>query len=195
MEDVEQTAEPERLFVDADLRGFIEVDMDTHAAQCGKALRSPGGAGLTVAARRDAEDALDVLDAGPLATFEFRRAFEPAHFIQIERRSRLDTVEVGVVADVVAEQGSNHVLTPPFLQHARLFAHQLKGSPHAALFQILRDAEGGVVGLGEQVIFGVEPEHHVDRRFRPGCQGCQAGNQKQDQTTHSDLFYCCEALW
>ena len=162
LENVEHAAVVERLIVDADVVGFVQVHADAHLAQGRIGLRGPGAAGLTVGNRSDAEDPADIASALRFATVELGPAVLPPGVLQVHRDRRLLAVCVRVVADVVTLERRDHVASAALFEHAGLLANDLERGPHTQPRQHLRQALRRIVIRGQDVVLGVEPEHDVD---------------------------------
>src|SRR5260221_1517128 len=165
--DVEQSAIPERLLIEANLDAFIQVHRDAHAAQRQVGLRRPGRAWLPIANRSDTEDAADVGGAGRFPALEFIGALDKPKPAQIHGWGRLNAVKIGVIPDVVGAERANDVAAAARFEGARLFAHYLERGADAHAGQVVRNPQGGVIGGRLDVILGVEPEDYVDRTLRP----------------------------
>jgi hypothetical protein len=165
MKHIQHAAEPKYLVVDPHMATLVQIDRNSHAQKRRIRLGPPGRSGLTVATRQNAKQPKDVPTPRLFAALEFGGAFEPTHVVEIQRRSRLDTVVVGVIADIVMRQRAENVISAPLLQYARLLAHNLERRPHSAPLQFLRNPERSVIGRRLDVVFGVEPQHHVNRRL------------------------------
>ena len=89
-------------------------------------MRAPRIAGLSVTGRLLTKNSLDVVEAWPLAAIEFGHPLGPTKWRQIDRRRRLDAVPVGVKADFVPLEGSDHVGASAPLERAGFFADDLE---------------------------------------------------------------------
>ncbi len=147
--DIEHSAEPDRLFADSHVVAFIQIDRDAEMPQRAKCLGSPGAAGLAITAWRGAEKSGEHL---PRPLFRgARNSAAPSshpHAAQIERRSGLDAVEIGVVADIVMAQRANHIGTPARFQHARFLAYHLNvaRTPNLSSSLAMRSAASSAAG-------------------------------------------------
>ena len=185
---MQHSAKPERLLIHSHLRALVQINGNAHLQQCAIGLRPPGAAGLSITTRVDAKYAPDIFDAGFLPPPKFRCAIQPSHVAQIERRSRLNTVEIRVVADVVPSQRANHVPPPALFHHPRFFTYYFECGPRTQLFELGSDAQCGVIRGRLDIVFRVEPQHHVHRPARGEHR--QHGHQhQQDDSDHAVRFY------
>ena len=170
VENVEHAAKPEGLAVEAHLAAIIHIHGHAPAAECDVGGGAPGVAGLAVAAGEDAEDALQIAEAGFFAAGELLDGFERMQDALVGGRGGRDAVVVGVVADVVAGESPDDVAPVALFQAPGLFAHHFERSADPHFFEGRGEAEGSVVTGGVYVVFGVEPEEVVDG-LRLGKEG------------------------
>jgi hypothetical protein len=90
-----------------------------------------------------------------------------------------------VITDVMISQSPYDIPAATSFEGARLFAHHFESSAHTEAVKILCDSECGIVGNRIDVVFGIEPEQHVDRRAGGGeTSNYQAQTEaKQNQST------------
>ena len=162
LEDVEHAAVVEGLIVDADVVGLVQVHPNAHVAQGGVRLRRPRAPRLPIGHRDHAEDPVHVPSALGLASKELRPPVVPAGVLQVDGNRRLLAVRVRVIADVVPLERGNHITPPPLFEHPRLFADDLERGPHTHPRQHLGETLRRIVIRRQDVVLGVEPEHHVD---------------------------------
>ncbi len=127
--EIENAAVVVRLPVQVHVAAVVEIDLHAPLTHGPKRLRSPGAAGLAVAGRRRAKDALHIRAARPFTPVELGDAVIPAQVRQIHGRAGLNAMEVGVVADLVLLQGRDDVGAFALFQGAGLLADDLEGRP------------------------------------------------------------------
>ncbi len=170
----------------------VEIDLHAPLAHGTITLRTPRTAGLSVARRRLAENALDIGPPRPLAPIELAHAFVPAELRQIQGGTGLDAVPIGVITDLMFLQCRDRVRSLAPLQRSRFLANHLESRAHSFAAEEVRHMQRRVVTGRQEVILRVEPENHVDlrRRFRRACGGrWQPGDKEQQQgapAIHSD---------
>ena len=80
-----------------------------------------------------------MLEQGAFAPLELGRAFDISEIPEIDRWRRWDAMEIGVIADVVMRQCSDHIVPAPLFQYARLLAYDLERGAHSTPLQLLCD--------------------------------------------------------
>ena len=144
---------------------LVEVHPDSHLPQCRIGLRRPRRSRLPVADRRHTEDSLDVAYSVHLPAMKLVRSVLPAHMLQVDGRRRLPTVQVRMVPDLVPLQRRNHIATTTLLKHARLLSDELEIGRDSQPRQHLCQPQRRVIALRQHIVFGIEPEGDVKRRF------------------------------
>jgi len=100
----------------------------------------------------------------------------------------MDAVPVGVVADGVFRERRNDVAPATAFEHARLFADHLESGVDAGRGEVVRDAQGRVVGGRFEVVLRVEPEDDVHGRLR-GKAGGEEQQAENERAEHGPLSY------
>ena len=94
---------------------------------------------------------------------------------------------LGVITDIVMRERADYIAPPARFEGSRLFADHFECSAHTQPIEILRDPQCGVVGYRIDVVFGIEPQHDVDRRARSAKASrrqVQAEKKKNQNALH-----------
>ena len=125
---------------------------------------------------------------------EFLRAHLPVELRLILRRCRMLAVGVGMITDLVPGERLDHVLPSPAFESPALFSHYLEGGLDSLLGQEVRDALGGAIALGNDVVLGIEPQQHVHRalgwrarRLQRGAPACAEHHRRDDRECAGSL--------
>ena len=125
--------------------------------------------------RRNSENPANIVNTRAFAPDELvaDRLSSPS-MLQIDCDRRLLAVRIAVKADLVlASNASITSSAPPLLRNARLLPTTLKVALMPSRVSNSANRQVGIVVLRQDVIFGIEPEGHVDGRY---CSRGRLGN-------------------
>jgi hypothetical protein len=88
-------------------------------------------------------------------------------------------MEIGVVADIVMAERPDDIRAPSRFQNTGLLAHHLKRGTNAELVQLGGDSQRGIIRCRLDIVFRVEPQHHIHRPSRRK-HGYRKKHQEQD---------------
>ena len=102
----------------------------------------------------------------------------------------MDGMEVRMITDRMFFQCVDHVPSTTMFEHAGFLAHELEGGTNTSLGKHFGKPLGGIVICRQQIIFGIEPQQHINAasRHRRRCaekQHCYQADKMAMEFSHN----------